>query len=152
MQNDRRSSSFGIKNSSVPRNRYARDGARAIGTIVKEQYDSQWNMNSHHRARDFHSCAPACGKRNSAPNTASTSKDDRSSSRNKGEPSRVGPRVNNDITSKFVRLVNDPGREDEHSEDKSTTHEILSIEKALLKANRANLDLVEVNPNASPPV
>jgi|TARA_B110000483_G_scaffold18856_1_gene20728 translation initiation factor IF-3 len=60
--------------------------------------------------------------------------------------------VNNDITSKFVRLVSDPGREDEHSEDKSTTHEILSIEKALLKANRANLDLVEVNPNASPPV
>ena len=152
MQNDRRSSSFGIKNSSVPRNRNARDGARAIGTIVKEQYDSQWNMNLHHRARDFHSCAPACGKRNSAPNTASTSKDDRSSSRNKGEPSRVGPRVNNDITSKFVRLVSDPGREDEHSEDKSTTHEILSIEKALLKANRANLDLVEVNPNASPPV
>ena len=55
-------------------------------------------------------------------------------------------RVNNDITSKFVRLVSDPGREDEHSEDKSTTHEILSIEKALLKANRANLDLVEVDP------
>ena len=62
MQNDRRSSSFGIKIRRCP-GIDARAMERAIGTIVKEQYDSQWNMNLHHRARDFHSCAPACGKR-----------------------------------------------------------------------------------------
>jgi translation initiation factor IF-3 len=140
------------RNLSALKNRYTRNEGRAIGTIGSERYFSHSNTNMRRRARDFHSCAPACGKRQSGSNTTSTNKDDRSNSRNKGEPSRVGLRVNKDITSKFVRLVSDTGKEDEDSKDKSTTHEILSIEKALLKASKANLDLVEVSPNASPPV
>ena len=145
--------SFGIRNSSMF-TRYALNEARAIGTVITKQYFSRSNTNTRRHVRDFHSCAPAFGKRKSAPNKAisSTNKDDKSSSGNKGEPSRVGLRVNKEITSKFVRLVSNVGKEGEQSEDKSTTHEILSIEKALQKANRANLDLVEVSPNASPPV
>jgi translation initiation factor IF-3 len=68
------------------------------------------------------------------------------------EPPRVGLRVNKEITARFVRLVGATKSDGQEGEEDKSTHEILSIDKALQKANKANLDLVEVSPNASPPV
>ena len=83
----------------------------------------------------------------------------------KKEPSRDGLRVNKEIAAKFVRLVSAMQREENNNEEQdkvddeddgkekeTKTHEILSIDKALQKAMSAKLDLVEVNPRASPPV
>jgi translation initiation factor IF-3 len=51
------------------------------------------------------------------------------------------PRVNNEIRASQVRLI----RPDEE-------HEIVSVERALEIAESFNMDLVEVAPNAKPPV
>ena len=51
-------------------------------------------------------------------------------------------RTNENITVSQVRLV----------DEKATQHGIVSIEEALKVAKEAGLDLVEVSPNASPPV
>lgn len=53
-----------------------------------------------------------------------------------------GPRINSDITAREVRLV------DENGEMKG----VVSIKEALGMAEEAGLDLVEVSPNAEPPV
>ncbi|MGO1119126.1 translation initiation factor IF-3 [Rhodovibrionaceae bacterium A322] len=58
------------------------------------------------------------------------------------EPSRDGPRVNRLITSREVRLV------DENGENVG----IVSTYDALKRAEESGLDLVEISPNASPPV
>lgn len=52
------------------------------------------------------------------------------------------PRVNEQITSASIRLV------DQHGEMVG----VVSVDEGLRLAERANLDLVEVSPNASPPV
>jgi translation initiation factor IF-3 len=57
-------------------------------------------------------------------------------------PSRDGPRVNGQIAVPAVRLVNVDG----------TMIGIKSISEALQIAEEAGLDLVEVSPNADPPV
>jgi translation initiation factor IF-3 len=57
-------------------------------------------------------------------------------------PVKVGPRTNSDITARLVRLV-------------GADAEMLGVYKvddALREAERAGLDLVEVSPNAEPPV
>ena len=51
-------------------------------------------------------------------------------------------RVNNRITAKKVRLI------DENSKQKG----VVSIDDALSLANEAELDLVEISPNSTPPV
>jgi translation initiation factor IF-3 len=48
--------------------------------------------------------------------------------------------VNEKIRAQEVRVVSDDGAE------------VLSLEKALAQANEADLDLVEISPNAKPPV
>ena len=53
-----------------------------------------------------------------------------------------GPRVNEQITEKQVRLIDAEGN----------NRDVVSIEEALDLAAEAGLDLVEVSPNASPPV
>ncbi|MCB1591320.1 MAG: translation initiation factor IF-3 [Alphaproteobacteria bacterium] len=53
-----------------------------------------------------------------------------------------GPRVNDMITAKEVRVI------DESGEMKG----IVSVEEALGMADRAGLDLVEISPNTDPPV
>ena len=57
-------------------------------------------------------------------------------------PSREGPRVNDQISVHQVRLV------DEHGENVG----VVELEDALERAANAGLDLVEVAPNADPPV
>lgn len=57
-------------------------------------------------------------------------------------PKETGPRVNERITERQVRLVDADG----------TNHGIVPIDDALAKAREAGLDLVEVSPNAEPPV
>ncbi|MGF1595252.1 MAG: translation initiation factor IF-3 [Kiloniellaceae bacterium] len=57
-------------------------------------------------------------------------------------PSRDGPRVNDMITSPQVRLV------DENGEQVG----VVSVTDALRRAENAGLDLMEVSPNADPPV
>ena len=57
-------------------------------------------------------------------------------------PVKDGPKTNNDIMARLVRLVGADG-------------EMLGVYKlddALREAERAGLDLVEVSPNAEPPV
>ncbi|MCF7794275.1 MAG: translation initiation factor IF-3 [Candidatus Cloacimonetes bacterium] len=51
-------------------------------------------------------------------------------------------RINNEITAKTVRLI------DENGEQLG----VVSIGEAQAKANRTELDLVEISPNANPPV
>ena len=51
-------------------------------------------------------------------------------------------RINNDITAKEVRLIGAQGEQ----------IGIVSIKEALSRADEANLDLVEISPNAEPPV
>ncbi len=57
-------------------------------------------------------------------------------------PVREGPRINNEINAAKVRVVDPEGEQ----------LGILSLEDALLVAEEAGLDLVEVAPGASPPV
>jgi translation initiation factor IF-3 len=57
-------------------------------------------------------------------------------------PVKDGPRVNNDITARLVRLVDAEGN----------MSGVFKLDDALREASRAGLDLVEVSPNAEPPV
>jgi len=57
-------------------------------------------------------------------------------------PSKEGPRVNEAINVQTVRLI------DENSEQVGVVH----IREALEMAHEAGLDLVEISPNADPPV
>ncbi|UCH76141.1 MAG: translation initiation factor IF-3, partial [Rhodospirillales bacterium] len=62
--------------------------------------------------------------------------------RSAAAPVREGPRANDMINADPVRLVGADGE----------MVGIVSLEEALDQANRAGLDLVEVSPNADPPV
>ncbi len=53
-----------------------------------------------------------------------------------------GPRINNQIRSEKVRLIAADGEQ----------LGVVSVREALLKAEEAGLDLVEISPNADPPV
>nr|WP_029010623.1 translation initiation factor IF-3 [Azospirillum halopraeferens] len=57
-------------------------------------------------------------------------------------PTREGPRVNREITARSVRLVGADGE----------MVGVVSLRDALMAAEDANLDLVEVAPQAEPPV
>jgi translation initiation factor IF-3 len=57
-------------------------------------------------------------------------------------PVKDGPRVNHDITARLVRLVGVDGE----------MLGVFKVDDALREAERAGLDLVEVSPNAEPPV
>jgi translation initiation factor IF-3 len=57
-------------------------------------------------------------------------------------PKPTGPRVNERITESQVRLVDADG----------TNHGVVSTDDARAMAEQAGLDLVEVSPNADPPV
>ncbi|WP_424813774.1 translation initiation factor IF-3 [Roseococcus sp. YIM B11640] len=57
-------------------------------------------------------------------------------------PSREGPRVNEEIRVPQVRLIDESGE----------MLGVLSIRDALYKAYQAGLDLLEISPNAVPPV
>ncbi|PIZ34266.1 MAG: translation initiation factor IF-3 [Alphaproteobacteria bacterium CG_4_10_14_0_8_um_filter_37_21] len=59
-----------------------------------------------------------------------------------GKKANAGPRLNNEITSDSVRLIGSDGE----------MSGVVSISDALKMAEDAGLDLVEVSPNASPPV
>lgn len=59
-----------------------------------------------------------------------------------GPPSKKGPRVNTDIAETEVRLIDENGE----------NHGAVAIAKALEMAKAASLDLVEISPNAIPPV
>lgn len=61
--------------------------------------------------------------------------------RGRGGP-KGGPRVNDDIRSPEVRLIGDDG----------TQYGVVSIMEAKRTASDAGLDLIEVSPNAKPPV
>ncbi len=57
-------------------------------------------------------------------------------------PAREGPRVNEDIRTPKVRLVDDTG----------DMVGVVAVEEALERAADVGLDLVEISPNADPPV
>ncbi|MGH6883379.1 MULTISPECIES: translation initiation factor IF-3 [Hypericibacter] len=57
-------------------------------------------------------------------------------------PSRDGPRINHQINVPQVRLVKEDG----------SMVGVVSVREALIMAEEAGLDLVEISPNASPPV
>jgi len=57
-------------------------------------------------------------------------------------PVKDGPRVNTDITARLVRLVDAEGN----------MAGVYKVDDALREAARVGLDLVEVSPNAEPPV
>ena len=57
-------------------------------------------------------------------------------------PVKDGPKVNNDIMARLVRLVGAEGE----------MLGVFKLDDALRAAGRAGLDLVEVSPNAEPPV
>ena len=57
-------------------------------------------------------------------------------------PSREGPRVNEEITAQNVRLIDAEGEQ----------VGVVSRDEALNRAFAAGLDLVEISPNAEPPV
>ncbi len=57
-------------------------------------------------------------------------------------PKDTGPRVNDSITSDKVRLIDHEGE----------NHGVVDINRALDMAADAGLDLVEISPNAEPPV
>lgn len=59
-----------------------------------------------------------------------------------GPPSKKGPRVNTDIAETEVRLIDENGE----------NHGAVALNKALEMAKAASLDLVEISPNAIPPV
>ena len=73
-----------------------------------------------------------------------TTKGDRSIARLNAEaaPSRDGPRVNVQINAPTVRLINEAGE----------MVGVVNIREALDMAAEAGLDLVEISPNAAPPV
>ena len=56
--------------------------------------------------------------------------------------SKQGPAINNRISSKSVRVISERGE----------MLGVLDLQKALSLASEQGLDLVEVSPNASPPV
>lgn len=65
--------------------------------------------------------------------------------RERPEPARKaedGPRVNREITAKQIRLIDDAGE----------MRGVMTPREAMLLAEEAGLDLVEVSPNAEPPV
>lgn len=57
-------------------------------------------------------------------------------------PTREGPRANGEITAKEVRLIGADGE----------NVGVVSIREAIRLANDADLDLIEISPNAAPPV
>lgn len=57
-------------------------------------------------------------------------------------PVQSGPRVNEQITSNEVRLIGADG----------SNHDVVGITEAMEMAYEAGLDLVEISPNANPPV
>ena len=57
-------------------------------------------------------------------------------------PTREGPRANTDITAKEIRLIDADGE----------NVGVVSLKEALKKADEAGLDLIEISPNANPPV
>jgi len=59
-----------------------------------------------------------------------------------GPPKQSGPRVNRAITSNQVRLI---GAEGEN-------HGVVTVDEAMNIARNSGLDLVEISPNAEPPV
>jgi len=59
-----------------------------------------------------------------------------------GLPSKKGLRVNDEITADQIRLIDDSGE----------NHGTVNIDKGLSMAKAAGLDLVEISPNAEPPV
>lgn len=60
----------------------------------------------------------------------------------KAQPSQGGPRVNKEIRAPQVRLVDENGE----------MVGVVSVEEALKRAQKAGIDLIEVSPNAEPPV
>ena len=59
-----------------------------------------------------------------------------------GPSSKKGPRVNTDIEEVEVRLIDETGE----------NHGAVETDKAIAMAKTAGLDLVEISPNATPPV
>ena len=59
-----------------------------------------------------------------------------------GPSLKKGPRVNNDIEEVEVRLIDETGE----------NHGAVETDKAIAMAKTAGLDLVEISPNATPPV
>ena len=57
-------------------------------------------------------------------------------------PSRDGPRVNEEIRSVQVRLIDQDGE----------MQGVMSARDAMLRAFSVGLDLLEISPNADPPV
>ena len=57
-------------------------------------------------------------------------------------PSKEGPRINHDITVPEVQVIDESG----------DNRGVMTVEDALKLAEEAALDLVEISPNASPPV
>ncbi len=57
-------------------------------------------------------------------------------------PTKEGPRVNEEITARQVRVIDDDGE----------NHGVITVEEGIRIAEAAGLDLVEVSPNADPPV
>ena len=57
-------------------------------------------------------------------------------------PTREGPRVNDLIQSEDVQLIDETGE----------NHGTVSLKDALSRASETGLDLVEISPNAKPPV
>ena len=66
----------------------------------------------------------------------------RSRSKAKMKPVVPKERINREITTTSVRLIDENGKQ----------VGVVSLGEALNKADRANLDLVEISPNANPPV
>lgn len=57
-------------------------------------------------------------------------------------PTKEGPRVNEEITARQVRVIDDEGE----------NHGVITVDEGIRIAQEAGLDLVEVSPNADPPV
>ena len=57
-------------------------------------------------------------------------------------PTKTGPRANEEIDATQVQLIDEEGE----------NHGAVSLEEALERANEAGLDLVELSPNADPPL
>ncbi|MBO4520456.1 MAG: translation initiation factor IF-3 [Alphaproteobacteria bacterium] len=57
-------------------------------------------------------------------------------------PTREGPRTNTEITAKEIRLIDETGE----------NAGIVSLKEALKRADEVGLDLIEISPNANPPV
>ncbi|MBO4644038.1 MAG: translation initiation factor IF-3 [Alphaproteobacteria bacterium] len=57
-------------------------------------------------------------------------------------PTREGPRTNTEITAKEIRLIDETGE----------NAGVVSLKEALKRADEVGLDLIEISPNANPPV